>query len=129
MPSIDTNLLLRLVLMDVPAQYKTAIGLLEKHEKVAISDLAITETVFVLEKVKGIKRELIVEMIESFVANQGVVMNRTLFSRAIALYVKHKTESFNDCCLAVYAKLNNQTPLYTFDKKMVRDLPHVELVQ
>ncbi len=129
MVSIDTNILLRMILGDVKVQITAIRSLLEKHDIVAVSDLTITEVVYVLEKSQGVSRALICEFINSLLSNQHLNINRPLFQRVLPLYEKHRTESFNDCCLSVYATLNNQVPLYTFDKKMARDLPGVELVQ
>ncbi|HEX7632897.1 MAG TPA: hypothetical protein VF401_01075, partial [Candidatus Saccharimonadales bacterium] len=48
--SIDTNIVLRLCVGDVPAQVEAANHLLAKHAQVHISDLAISEAVFVLSR-------------------------------------------------------------------------------
>ena len=128
MPSIDTNVLLRMVLGDVQSQVDSIRRLVQQHDMLAISDLAITEMVYVLEKSQKVSRKLVNEFIYSLLSNQHLNINRPLFQRVLPLYEKYPSESFNDCCLAVYAKLNKQTPLYTFDKKFARDVPHVELV-
>lgn len=128
MPSIDTNILLRMILGDVESQVHAIRRLTEKYDMLAVSDLVITEMVYALEKSQGVSRKLVGEFLYSLLANQHLNINRPLFQAVLPLYEKHPSMSFNDCCLAVYAKLNQQVPLYTFDKKMVRDLPHVELV-
>ena len=129
MPSIDTNLILRLLLDDVEEQRAATLKVLQKHDTVAIADLAITEAVFVLEKVKKIPRAYIETLLESLLANQHLVFNRSLIEQVIPYYLKHPAISFNDCCLAVYAKSNGQTPLLTFDKKLARQLPYVDEVK
>lgn len=128
MPSIDTNILLRMILGDVESQAEAIRYLTEKHDMLAVSDLAISEMVYVLEKSQKVSRKLVSELLYSLLANQHLSINRPLFQTVVPHYEKSLGVSFNDCCLAAYAKLNNQTPLYTFDKKFARDLPHVELV-
>ena len=128
MPSIDTNLLLRLVLGDIPEQRDVTLQFLKRKGAVAVADLAITETVFVLERSLGIPRSKIVKLLQALSANQYLDYNRDLFDRVLRPYAEHPKVSFNDCCLAVHAKLNGQTPLYTFDKKLARQLPHTELL-
>lgn len=129
MPSIDTNILLRMILGDVYEQRQMILRLTEKHDVLSVSDLAISEMVYVLEKSQKVSRKLINELVSSLIANQHLNINRPLFERVIPLYEKHNGASFNDCCLAVYAKLDGTTPVYTFDKKIARDLPYVELLK
>lgn len=88
--------------------------------------MAVVETVFVLEMSLKFSRPHIIELLESLTANQHLDINRELLSRAIPLYRKHPAVSFYDICLAVHAKLHNQTPLLTFDKKLARQIPYVD---
>ena len=128
MPSIDTNVLLRIILRDNVEQLTRAQTLLRKHQMFAIADVAIIELEYILTGYYKYSRQEFNDIVTKLlIANQHLHINRELFERALKLYIKHPTESFDDCCLAMYAKLNGQTPLYTFDKKMARDLPGVEL--
>lgn len=129
MPSIDTNLILRLLLGDVEEQRVAVLRALAKYDTVAVADLAIAETVYVLEKVKQLPRKQIVAMLESLLVNQHLNFNRPLIEHVMPHYLKHPAVSFNDCCLAVYAKLTGAMPLLTFDKKLARQLPHVDEVK
>lgn len=129
MPSIDTNIILRLLLEDVEEQRAAALRALAKYDTVAVADLAITETVYVLEKVKELPRKQIGALLKSLLANQHLDFNRPLIEHVIPHYLEHSAVSFNDCCLAVYAKLNGQTPLLTFDKKLARRIPHVDEIR
>ena len=58
-PSLDTNCLLRWLLDDVPEQTKLVSALINSGEGAAVADAALIETVFVLEKLKKIRRETI----------------------------------------------------------------------
>lgn len=129
MPSIDTNILLRIILRDDAGLLEQAKRLLNKHQEFAVADLVIIELEYVLNGYYGYTRQEFADVLTNMlIANQHLNLNRQLFEPALTLYLKYPTESFDDCCLAIYAKLNKQTPLYTFDKKMARDLPLVRLV-
>ena len=128
MPSIDTNIILRIILNDVEEQRDEALKLLTKHDKVALADLAVSEAVYVLERALGVSRPAIVELVISLINNQHITMNKTLFRQVLPLYSQHLALSFNDCCLATYAELNNQIPLFTFDKALAKNLDSVQLV-
>lgn len=129
MPSLDTNILLRLVLRDNEAMLYATKKLLAKHDVFAVADQAIIELEYTLCGYYKYTREEFAQIIEKlFFANQHLNLNRPLFEKVLPYYLKHRSVSIDDCCLAVYAKLNDQIPLYTFDKKFARDIPHVELV-
>ncbi len=130
MPSLDTNILLRLVLRDHETMLIAAKKLLAKHEVFAVADQAIIELEYSLCGYYKYSREEFATIIQKlFLANQHLNLNRPLFEKVLPYYLAHPSVSIDDCCLAVYAQLNGQTPLYTFDKKFARDIPHVELVQ
>ena len=122
MASADTNVLLRWVVDDIPAQTKAAAKLLKGAEVVHVADAAIIEMVYVLEKVYGFSREIITEYTQAVMSLSQVNCNRTLFARVLPIYVKNRTLSIVDCSLAVYAEIDETTPLYTFDKQLSKKL-------
>ena len=73
-------------------------------------------------------REHIGMAILGFMSLQQVNCNRMLFDRALMLFQSHPALSMEDCCLAVYAELNDAEPLYTFDKKLAKQSPTAQLV-
>jgi predicted nucleic-acid-binding protein len=117
--SLDTNILLRLILKDIPAQYDTAIKLLNRKEaRFDVADLAITETVYVLETAHKATRPEVSEAITAITTLPNLNCNRALFSEVLPFYLTHPKLSFTDCCLAEYARQNQSEPLWTFDKKL-----------
>jgi uncharacterized protein len=127
MPSLDTNILLRIILKDVPTQLEKAEALIANNKVLAIDDLAITETVFVLEKVVNLDRPSISELILSLVNNQFIDMNGDVIAEALEYFLEFRSLSFNDCYLAAKAKGSKKTPLYTFDKSLAKNLPKLAL--
>lgn len=117
--SVDTNILLRLILNDVPEQTDKAESWVASHT-CHIADLALTETVFVLEKVYRMPRYDITENISAIVRNPNFSCNRVLFEKALPIYESNQSVSINDCLLATYAEINQATPLATFDKKLAK---------
>ena len=123
MASLDTNILLRLILKDVPHQLAKAEALIKTNKTLTINDLAITETVFVLEKVVGHSRADIAKLITALTNNQYLEINRLTITKTLNHYLTYPALSFNDCYLAIAAQQASKTPLYTFDKALAKNLP------
>ncbi len=127
--SFDTNVLLRLLLNDIPEQ-RIAIKKLLSHavNQFAVADTVIIELVFVLDRHYGFSRLQITEAVDGLMKLREINCNRTLFERALPLYIDHPSLSFEDCCLAIYAQLNDAEPLWTFDKKLANQAPSAKLI-
>ena len=118
--SLDTNILLRLLLGDAPAQTAHIDTLFQQGKIFEVADAALIEMVFVLEKIYGFERSLISENVFAITRNPQCVTNRILFEHAMPFYVAHAKLSIIDCALLVYTRLNKTTPLYTFDKELIK---------
>lgn len=127
--SLDANVLLRLLLNDVPEQNLAATKLLQDAPgQFAVADTAIIEVVFVLERHYEFMRLQIVEAVEGLMSLPEINCNRGLFATALPLFTKHPALSFEDCCLAKYAELNDAKSLWTFDQKLANQTPSAKLV-
>lgn len=127
--SLDTNILLRWLLKDVPQHYQQAIHLLnDTPGQLVVADTAIIEMVFVLESYYELSRPQIAEAVQAVMIVNTINCNRPLFTRVLPIYVKHPSLSFADCCLAVYAELNEAEPLWTFDKKLAKQFTNTKLL-
>lgn len=128
--SLDTNIVLRMIVGDIPAQEKAARQLIEGSEGMfGIADLVFIEIEYALHRHYGLTRQQIKELISSFITHPKINCNRELFTRALSMYQHRPALSFTDICLAVYADLNDYAPLWTFDKKLARQLDSARLVQ
>lgn len=128
--SADTNILLRLLLNDIPEQHIAAKDLLQQSSnQVAVADTAVIELVFVLERHYGFSRLQITEAIDGLIRLKEINCNRVLFENAVAIFIQHSGLSFEDCCLSTYAKLNEAEPLWTFDKKLANQAPNSKLLK
>ena len=126
MPSIDTNIVLRLLLRDAPDQLHKVNTLIDGagQNSLAVADAVFLECVWILSgKMYGFDRELIAKLLLQVADMPQVNCNRAMLEKALPLYVKHTKISFIDACLSVYAELNNAQPLLTFDKKLALAMP------
>lgn len=126
MQSIDTNVVLRLLLRDVPGQLDKANSLIDKasHNGLAVNDAVFFECVWILSgKMYGFEREHIARLLLQIIEIPQINCNNAMLEKALPLYAKHPAISFIDACLSVYAELDNAKPLLTFDKKLAASLP------
>lgn len=127
--SLDANVLLRLLLNDIADQHQGVVKLFQDAAgQFAVADTAIIETVFVLERNYKFTRAAITETVEGLMSLTAINCNRQLFLRALPLFAKYSALSFEDCCLAVYADLNDAKPMWTFDRKLAKQAPNARLV-
>lgn len=127
--SLDTNVLLRLILNDLPVQHQ-AVATLFEHSSAAfqVADVAIIEVAYVLTKNYGYSRSQAVEIISGLLFLPKINCNRVVFTQALRLFIKHQSWSFEDCYLATSAMLNDAEPLWTFDKKLAKQVANARLV-
>ncbi len=126
--SLDTNVVLRLLVQDIPEQTQQAVALVERAAQMAVADVVFVESAHVLERYYRLSRLDIDELLRSFMQLEVINCNRSMLRQALEYFTAHPALSFEDCCLAVYAELDDAQPLYTFDKKLAAQLPQVELV-
>ena len=118
--SLDTNLLLRLVLGDVPAQAEAVEKLLKLGSIFDVSDIAIIEMIYVLENVYKLPRAIISQNVSFIINHTCINSNRRIFAVSLPLYIDNPKLSFVDCAFTKYAELNKATPLYTFDADLAK---------
>lgn len=127
--SLDTNIILRFILGDVPEQcLKIQDLLMRQNVMYDVADLVITEAVYVMQSTYGLSREKIVDGLQKLLWFPEINYNRNLFDQVFPMYLEHPKLSFNDCCLVVYANLNEAEPLWTFDRALVKRVPGAKLL-
>ena len=126
--SLDTNVLLRLLLNDIPAQHQAALRLLETGNSFRVADTAFIEIVFILERNYQFNRLQITEAVEGLSGLTALLCNRVLLENALAIFETHPSLSFEDCCLVSYARLDQSEPLWTFDKKLAAQAINARLL-
>jgi predicted nucleic-acid-binding protein len=116
--SLDANVVLRMILNDVPEQSDRAAEFLDGH-KCYLTDVVVSECVFVLEKVYKLDRFFIKGSMEILFEIETLNINERLIEEAFDLYVAHKTLSFADCYSVAEATLR-QNELLTFDRAIIK---------
>ena len=128
--ALDTNILMRAVVGDIPEQAELVYDLLETSASIFyMPDQAITEAVFNLQGVKyKWDRESIVNALGEFLKTPRVDYNKSLFDKIFELYLKHPKLSFNDCYLAAHVADKDRTPIWTFDKAFAKRIDEAKLL-
>lgn len=118
--SIDTNVLLRIILGDNLKQREAALKLLKRTGTTFyLSNVAVAEVVFVLEKLIGYERADVREnLLRVLGAYNNIEYEAEILRRALDVYVEHRSLSFDDCFLAEESAFKTYEPLWTFDHKL-----------
>lgn len=126
--SIDTNVILRIILRDDEAAMQRAIKLISNGKDFALDDVAISEAVYVLEKASRWQRVSIAAALAEILAVDNIICNKGLIEDTLNLYLKHPKLSFNDCYLATKAGLSQAVPFWTYDRKLASQVEYAQLV-
>lgn len=116
MTSLDTNVVLRFLLDDVPVHTQKATITIKKN-RVYVTDVVVVEVIYVLEKVILLARKDIRKLITDFLGFANVVHNPYFLLESIQLYEKHPSLSIVDC-YAVAESNAYRNQLVTFDKRL-----------
>ncbi len=129
MQSLDTNVVLRLIVGDVETQRARAMELVQGSKtQLAVADIVFVELEYALTKHYEFSRKEVASLLGAFAGHPKINCNRSLITAVLAQYVHHPALSFTDIALSVYADLNQATPLWTFDKKLATQSPHAKLL-
>jgi predicted nucleic-acid-binding protein len=130
MIALDTNVLLRVLIDDDPAQTVRARGLIEKfspEEPGFVSQTVLIETVWVLHSRYRFTRAALVDAMDSlFTIRQLEIDNATAAHEALALFRSSNAE-FADCMVARSGIARGCEYTVTFDKAASK-LPGMRLL-
>ena len=116
MISLDTNVVLRFLLDDVPEQTARATELIESTP-VYVTDVVVVEIIYVLEKIYELPRKDICELVVDFLGFSSVVHNPRFLLNAIGRYRRSPRLSMVDCYASEEAgSFGNE--LVAFDRKL-----------
>ena len=106
------------MLRDLPDQAVKAVAAVTKSQ-CYVTDVVVTETAFVLEKVYEAPRSEIAFSLRSLLSFPNLVCNFNLLTDVIDLYEKRGSLSIIDCYAAIEAGASGNQ-LVTFDKKLLK---------
>lgn len=121
--SLDTNVMLRLMLKDVPEQHERAKTLVSGTARLVVHDVALVEYVYVLEDYYGLTRPQVADMVRGVMSIPNLECSADLVTRVLTSWLARPKLSFEDCYLAERSVTDSTTPLWTFDKKLARQHP------
>ena len=118
---VDTNILLRFLLNDVPKQTEEAKLKIEQAKagklKLVVPQIVIFEIIFALTKIYGFEKNKVIDVIRVLINSDYLeVESRDILYVALDLF-RLSAISFVDCFIASYAKSRNVEVL-TFDKDL-----------
>jgi len=116
--SLDTNVVLRLLLNDVPEHAKAAANFVGRSS-CYITDVVVAECVFVLEKAYKFDRRVITESLMNLFDLNTLAFNEAVITNAFELYLSSRALSFADCYSVAEAALR-ENELLTFDKAILK---------
>lgn len=131
MLALDTNVLVRLLTQDDPAQAARAAAVLEQHAEedgaLFVADLVLGELVWTLERSYGLPRADIQRALEALVHNATLGFeSRETLRAALTLFARGKA-GFADCLILAKAQALGCEQLLSFDRGL-KDLPGVRLL-
>jgi predicted nucleic acid-binding protein len=121
MKLVDTNILIRLISQDHPTTANRCRDLLlYSEEDILITDLAISEAIWVLEKAYGYDRESIARKFIALITSPRIEFaDRELLEQALVLYGEHGT-SFIDAYHAALGRRKGFDSIYSYDRDFER---------
>ena len=112
---LDTNVLIRHLTGDPPAQAHRATRYLQQADELLVPDLILAEVVYVLESYYEIPRSRIAEALGAVLAFPAVrVVDRPLLHRTVELYEAHGLD-FADAYLVASAERTGVGVVASFD--------------
>ncbi|MDR0284883.1 MAG: hypothetical protein LBI33_08350 [Propionibacteriaceae bacterium] len=128
-PTLDTNLLLRLTLRDVPDQYEAVRELVTRpRARYRVTNTAVNEMVHALQHHYGLTRPQTAAVVRALLSDSAIEADKGFLGSVIQCFVDHPAMSYTDCYLAEEARTSGNTPLLTFDRKLAAQHVAAELV-
>lgn len=117
---VDTNVLVRHLTGDPPAQGRRATAFLRQSHELILADLILAELVYVLESFYERPREDIAGVARALLAMPSIaVVDHDLLLRSIELYEEERLD-FADAYLAAAAELWGIGRVASFDRRLDR---------
>jgi len=120
MRTVDTNILVRLLEQDDPAQTAAAEAYLRNGGPLWVPHVVLVETVWVLLSTFNRTKREILGALEALLGNMDIhLQEEAIVSSAITTYRNSKAD-FSDCLVLETVKANGHLPLATFDRNLAK---------
>jgi len=122
MPTLDTNCIVRWLVRDDPPKTTTMDTIMSSGRHLTVPDVALIETVYVLETYYRFTRTEVAQAIRLLIGQAVLDLDRPLWTQILTAYLEHPKLSCTDVLLAIQVKCPGEEPLLSFDKKLVNQL-------
>lgn len=117
---LDTNVLIRHLTGDPPAQARRARTFLAAAGELLLPDLIVAEVVYVLESFYEVERERVAELIRAVIGFPAVVVvDEPLLLRALEVYEVDRID-FAEAYLVASAEASGVNTIASFDRSIDR---------
>jgi predicted nucleic acid-binding protein len=125
---LDTNVLIRHLTGDPPAQARRATAFLEQTDELLVPDLIVAEVVYVLESFYEVKPKRVAELVRAVIAFPVIVVrDEPLLLRALEIYEVERLD-FAEAYLVASAEATGVESIASFDRSIDRlaTVQHIE---
>ncbi len=117
---LDTNVLIRHLTGDPPAQARRASAFFERAEELFVPDLIVAEVVYVLESFYEVERQRVAELVRAIIGFPViVVVDEPLLLRALEVYEVDRLD-FAEAYLVASAEATGVETIASFDREIDR---------
>lgn len=117
---VDTNVLIRHLTGDPPAQARRATRFLEQADELLLADLILAEVAYVLESFYELGRARVADTLRAILAYRAIrVLDAELLQRSIEVYEVHRLD-FADAYLVASAERTGIGVIASFDRSIDR---------
>ena len=125
MIGLDTNVVVRYLVQDHPAQAlaaKQVIEALSPSEPGWITLVVLAELVWTLKKTYQQPKDRVIAVLEGLLASKDILLEQAENVQLALLLFRNSRTGFADCLLSICAKAAGCRKVVTFDKSAARDL-------
>lgn len=117
---VDTNVLVRHLTGDPPAQARRATRFLEQTDELLLADLIVAEVAYVLESFYELGRARVADTLRAILAFPAIrVIDAELLQRSVEVYEVHRLD-FTDAYLVANAERTGIGAIASFDRSIDR---------
>ncbi|KGF68399.1 hypothetical protein LL06_16970 [Hoeflea sp. BAL378] len=131
MIGIDTNILVRLLTRDDPAQFDAAVTLVRASSAGAplfVNPVVIAETIWVLERIYKVDRVAARKQLARLLDTVEIKVPEVLRMENWTMWLDSAHADFSDVVIADLNRANGCEKTVTFDRKAAASVPFMELL-
>jgi predicted nucleic-acid-binding protein len=121
---LDASMMLRYITDEPPAMAAQAQALIESDVELRVTETALLETAYTLQRFYRIPRPQIVDVLVDFLQRENIVvhgLDKTLVISALLLCRPSGRVSFGDALIWAAARSTAPATVYTFDRQFPSD--------